>query len=153
MYSIRLAVLGLALCWVVPGQSQEIASGEFAPIGPPTDGVVRTPAGDACIVDLVQAYEIHGSLTGTLEIDYRIFVAGPCGSPPGTFRESWIAHGTFTGAFNGDPTTADLWYLADVDEDGALAGTMGFSNGLSGELTVSGRFSDRRLSYRGPLRQ
>lgn len=153
MYGIRLAIVGLALCGVVPAQGQEVASGTFAPVGPPTRGVVRTPAGDACIVDLLQAYEIQGSLAGTLEIDYRIYVDGPCGSPQGTFSESWIAHGRFTGTAGGDAAAADFWYLADVAEGGVVTGSMGFSGDVSGELSVAGQFSDRRLSYRGPLRR
>jgi len=67
------------------GQVQ--VSGSIAPEGPPVGDVVRADAGDACIIDLVQGYSIEGSLSGQLEIDYRIFVAGPCGSPQGTFEE------------------------------------------------------------------
>jgi hypothetical protein len=113
--------------------------------------VVRVDAGDACVIDLVQAYAIDGSLSGQLEIDYRIFVAGPCGSPQGTFAEYWIARGTFDGAVSGRPTTASFWYRADVEVGGVVDGTMRLAGDVGGSLSIAGRFSDGRLTYQGML--
>jgi len=74
------------------------ASGLFAPAGPPLEQPVRVDAGGSCVVDLRQAYVISGPLSGSLDIDYRILVHGPCEVPPviGKYDEEWIAHGTFT---------------------------------------------------------
>jgi hypothetical protein len=43
------------------------------------------------VVDLKQAYDVEGSLVGKMLIDYRIFVAGDCTKPPGTYDEHWIS--------------------------------------------------------------
>ena len=34
------------------------------------------------MIDLKQAYDMSGTLSGSLEIDYRIPVYGPCEVPP-----------------------------------------------------------------------
>jgi hypothetical protein len=127
------------------------ASGFFSPEGPPSGPPRRVDAGRSCIVDLEQDYVITGTLSGTLNIDYRIRVDGPCGSPIGTFDEDWIAYGTFTGIFRGVDATASLTYLAHVAAGGNVEGTLVFGQGLSGELTVKGNFADGRLSYKGRL--
>lgn len=132
-------------------QDQEAASGTFAPAGSPTSEVVRVDAGGACIIDLAQRYEIIGTLLGELQIDYRIFVNGPCGSPQGTFDEYWIARGTFTGTVEEGAASASFWYRADVAAGGDVSGTMRFAGDVVGELAVSGRFSEGRLSYQGTL--
>lgn len=144
----------LPLLWILSGtavpQAQE-ASGAFAPEGPPVQGPVRVDAGGACIVDLVQGYRITGALEGELELDYRIFVDGPCGSPVGTYDEEWIAHGTFQGTAWGDAATATLWYRAHVAAGGVVEGRMNLAGTVAGEVAVSGRFSEGRLSYQGDL--
>lgn len=86
-----------------------------------------------------------------MEIDYRIFVAGPCGSPPGTFEETWIARGTFEGTVSGRSAAATLWYRADVAESGVVDGTMRLAGEVGGSLSVRGRFADGGLTYEGTL--
>jgi magnesium chelatase family protein len=68
------------------------ARSTFKPAGKPQAGPLKIDAGAGCIVELIQSYDIQGTLTGTLEVDYRIMVLGPCGSAPGTFDEEWIAY-------------------------------------------------------------
>lgn len=150
---MRAAVLmSLALVgWVTGAEAQEEVSGTFAPAGPPLGEVSRVDAGGACVVDLVQGYEVEGSLSGEFEANYRIFVDGPCGSPAGTFEEEWIAFGRFEGRINGTPRSSSLWYRAEVAAGGRIEGTIGLEGPPGGELQVSGDFSDQRLSYVGRL--
>ncbi|MCP5528502.1 MAG: hypothetical protein H7A47_17060 [Verrucomicrobiales bacterium] len=84
-----------------------------------------------------------------MRIDYRIWVAGPCGFPLGTYDEHWIAHGTFSGTIEGNPTSASLSYLAQVKAGGDVDGQIVFSDGLEGALSVGGNFGDGVLSYSG----
>ena len=127
------------------------ASGTFAPAGPPIAPPVRTAAGGRCIVDIKQPYTISGALSGTLEIDYRILVDGPCGPPAGTFDENWIAFGKFSGAVNGQNASAKFTYVAHVKAGGDVAGQIKLGEGLVGELGVRGDFGDGHLSYEGWL--
>jgi hypothetical protein len=127
------------------------AKGTFAPDGPPLEPPDRVDAGGCCIVDIRQAYDISGTLSGSLEIDYRIIVYGPCEVPPilGKYNESWIAHGTFLGTINGSSTSGTLTYTAQVKAGGEVEGRMMFNGGIYGEVTVSGNFDDGKLSYIG----
>lgn len=143
-----LAVSTFVLAAAGPGSE---ASGTFSPAGPPRDAPVRVAAGPSCIVDLAQTYAVEGSLEGRMVIDFRILVRGPCGAPPGTYEEEWIAHGTFEGTFAGDSVTASLAYTAAVREGGVVDGVLAFGDGLTGELAVDGRFAEGVLRYDGDL--
>lgn len=132
-----------------PGSAPKVLAGTFAPSGPPARPPVRVAAGDGCVVDLQQAYIVSGDLAGSARIDYRILVEGPCGPPPGTFAEEWIAHGTFTGTLNGTAASARLRYTARVQPGGEVDGRIVLGQGLAGELRVQGNFGDSRLSYSG----
>ncbi len=90
------------------------AAGEFSPSGPPQKKPERIEAGKSCIVDLVQSYTISGTLSGKIVFNYRILVKGPCGSPPGTFDEEWIAYGKFTGKINDAVASGNMCYTAKV---------------------------------------
>jgi hypothetical protein len=126
-------------------------SGTFSPVDPPSVMPVRVGAGPNCIVDLTQRYEISGDLEGQMEIDYRILVEGPCGDPAGTHNEEWIAHGDFKGILENDSTSATFVYTAEVGDGGRVTGSMVFAGGLSGRVTISGRFSEGELRYAGDL--
>ena len=128
------------------------ASGALAPVGPPLAAPARTNAGGSCIIDMVQSYTMSGTLAGTVEIDYRILVAGPCGSPLGTYDEDWIAHGTFMGTVDGTAGTGAFSYVAGVKAGGDVDGRIAFGQGLTGELLVQGNFGDGQLSYSGWVR-
>jgi hypothetical protein len=141
-----LMVPGIAM-----GQEQTDLSGTFAPAGPPVDAPVRVDAGPTCIVDLIQRYEVGGDLAGRMEIDFRILVHGPCGSPPGAYDEEWIARGTLDGSLNREPASGTFVYTADVRGGGEVNGRMVFGGGLEGELTIVGKFSDGELRYTGAL--
>lgn len=127
------------------------ASGTFAPAGPPLAPPVRVEAAGSCIVDIKQAYVISGTLSGSLEIDYRIIVFGPCQVPPvlGKYNEQWIAHGTFSGAINGSAASGSLHYTAQVRVGGDVEGRMVLGGGVNGDMVVSGNFGDGQLSYSG----
>ena len=127
------------------------AFGTFAPAGPPSRQPIREDAGGSCIVDLNQAYVISGTLTGSLQVDYRIISYGPCEVPPvlGRYDEEWIAHGVFTGSVDGAPGSGSFTYTARVAVGGDVVGRIVLGDGLDGELAVSGNFSDGKLSYRG----
>ncbi len=127
------------------------ASGTFAPAGPPLEQPVRVDAGGSCVVDLRQAYEISGTFSGSLEIDYRILVYGPCDMPTviGKYDEEWIAHGTFTGRIDGSAASGSLTYTVQVRAGGDVEGRILLGGGLDGELAVSGNFGDGKLSYHG----
>jgi hypothetical protein len=158
-----LAVMGLALLNVSAGAGQASldrdttagpglqASGTFAPSGPPHAPPVRVSAGGSCVVELTQAYVITGTLAGSLEIDYRILVYGPCEVPPvlGKYDETWIARGTFSGALDGSAASGTLTYTAQVRAGGDVDGRMVFGDGMDGELVVAGNFGDGELSYSG----
>jgi len=109
----------------------------------------RVDAGGNCIVDLKQPYEVAGTLQGSMEVDYRILVAGPCGAPAGTYIEDWIAHGSFRGKYAGTAVSATLSYMAHVAAGGQVAGQISFADGLDGIVRVTGRFSDGVLHYAG----
>jgi hypothetical protein len=126
-------------------------SGVLMPVGPPLSGPTRTDAGRSCIVDLARGYSFTGALSGAAEINYRILVAGPCGAPPGTYEEQWIAHGTFRGQAHADSVAARFSYVARVDAGGQVEGHIVFGQGLRGTVDVRGSFSSGRLTYRGRL--
>lgn len=125
------------------------ASGTFAPSGAPSSPPVRVDAGESCIVDLRQPYKFSGTLKGTADIDYRILVHGPCGSPIGTFDEDWIAHGTFAGIIHELDRQATFTYTAHVKAGGTVEGKIILGQAVTGELLVSGNFGDGNLSYSG----
>ncbi len=129
--------------------SNKEAMGTFSPNGPPFEPPIKFEVGKDCIVDLVQTYSVIGTLSGTFKIDYRILVFGPCGVPPGTYDEEWIAHGTFDGKINEISVSGNLSYLAKVEAGGQVDGHIIFGQGLSGELKVQGNFKDGKLSYTG----
>lgn len=140
-----------------PSTSSETADrtavkGFFAPVGPPAQPPSRTDAGDACIVDLVQGYELLGTVSGSATIDYRIFIEGPCGAPPGTYPEEWIAHGKLNGRLREREAKGSFTYLAGVKAGGEVSGEIVFGDGLQGELEVTGRFGEGKLSYTGWVR-
>jgi len=128
-------------------------SGTFIPKGPPLTPPVREDAGGSCIVDIKQAYVISGSLSGSLEINYRIITFGPCEVPPipGKYDEEWIAYGSFSGTIGEKSTSCTLVYTAHVKAGGNVKGQMKLDDGLTGELTVSGNFNDGELSYEGRI--
>ena len=125
------------------------ATGTFEPTGAPLEPPERIDVGKSCLVDIRQAYTISGTLNGSLVIDYRILVAGPCGSPAGTFDEDWIAYGEFNGAVNGNTASGKLSYTAHVKAGGEVEGHIILGQGLDGDLSVHGNFDDGKLSYKG----
>jgi len=127
------------------------ASGTLVPAGPPMGAPVRVAAGRGCVIDLVQAYSVAGTLVGRLEVDFRILTAGPCDSPPGTHDEDWIAHGTFSGTVDGERGSANLSYTAHVTAGGEVDGRMILAGDVEGELRIRGNFADGQLSYEGGL--
>jgi steroid delta-isomerase-like uncharacterized protein len=128
------------------------ASGSIAPSGSPQKKPERISAGKSCIVNLIQPYKVSGTLTGTVEFNYRILVKGPCGSPPGTFDEEWIAYGTFSGTVKGTAASGNMSYVASVKAGGKVDGQIMLGQGLEGKLQVYGNFSDGSLSYKGVLK-
>lgn len=149
-------LMASALLALVPASSASLspARGHLVPVGPPTTPPRRTDAGGNCVIDLRQRYEVTGTLSGTAEIDYRILTYGPCpkGPPsPGRYAERWIALGTFAGTFQGKPAQADFTYTADVRRGGAVEGRIALSDGLRGELTVTGAMTEGSLAYAGEV--
>lgn len=128
------------------------ASGVLIPSGPPREKPERISAGKGCIVNLIQPYNISGTLTGTMELNYRILVKGPCGSPAGTFDKEWIAYGIFSGLVNDKKASGNMSYVANVKAGGQVDGQVVFGHGLVGKLHVYGNFSDGKLSYKGYLK-
>lgn len=126
----------------------QLVQGTMVPTGPPIKKPVLIEAGKSCIVELVQGYAMTGSLNASLEVDYRIWVQGPCGSPPGTFDEEWIAFGSIAEK-EGEGWRGNLTYIATVKAGGLVQGQMEFGQGLEGELKIQGKFSDGRLAYEG----
>ncbi|MEZ4415953.1 MAG: hypothetical protein R3E10_09355 [Gemmatimonadota bacterium] len=112
---------------------------------------MRVAAGPTCIVDLTQGYEVRGDLAGRMEIDFRILVQGPCGSPAGTYEETWIAHGTFEGSLGQETASGSFVYTAAVRSGGQVDGRMVFGDGLEGALSIEGRFSAGELEYAGTV--
>lgn len=146
-----LSLAALAAAGPVQGDH---AQGTFAPAGPPMEPPRRVAAGGNCVIDLRQRYAASGSLSGSFEIDYRILTYGPCpaGPPaPGTYDETWVARGTFSGTFGGRPASADFTYTADVKRGGAVRGSIDLGGELSGKLTVTGNFAEGSLSYAGDV--
>lgn len=127
------------------------AAGEFSPSGPPRKKPERIEAGKSCIVDLIEPYTISGTLSGTIEFNYRILVKGPCGSPPGTFDEEWIAYGKFEGRINGSNASGEMRYTATVKAGGEVDGHIVIGQGLNAQLNVHGNFKDGKLSYKGQI--
>ena len=125
----------------------------FRSSGPPTEAPIRKDVGKGCIVDLKQPYKISGMLSGNIEIDYRILVHGPCGKPPGTYDEDWIAFGSFSGTVNGKPGSGRFTYTAKVKAGGDVEGDIVFGQGIDGDLKVKGNFNDGRLSYEGYIKK
>ena len=126
-------------------------AGSFSPAGPPEEPS-RHQIGDACIVDLHQPYVLHGSLEGEMRIDFRIYVAGPCGSPPGTYDEHWIAYGSYSvRAQQREGLSGTLLYLADVSAGGDVDGRLTLAEDLQGSLVVRGNFEKRQMSYHGDV--
>ncbi len=126
--------------------------GTFRPTGPP-DQPLRVPVGDRCVVDLKQEYALEGALAGRMQVDFRIFVEGPCGAPPGMHNEHWIAHGDYSVEVDGETLPGSLVYLATVEAGGRVDGTIGLDGRLNGLLEVRGGFADGFMRYRGNLRR
>jgi len=125
-----------------------VASGFIVPAGPPSSPPRRVDAGNGCVVDVTQEYLIEGVLEGSLAADLRIHVEGPCGSPPGTFDEEWIALGESHGTVSGSPYSTRLIYTATV-RNGNIRGRITLGPELAGQLHIAGRFDPGRLSYSG----
>jgi hypothetical protein len=125
------------------------AVGTFQPDGPPQPPPVRVDAGTSCVVDVAQGYIVNGTLSGSFDVDYRILVLGPCGRPPGTFDEEWIAWGNFAGTVDGTRASAIFTYTARVTSAGEVSGEIVLGQGLDGDLRVRGSFSDGVLTYEG----
>ncbi len=125
------------------------ASGILAPVGPPLEPPTRTEDGEGCIVDVRQAYALTGTLSGTAEVTYRIRVAGPCGSPAGTFDEEWVAQGVFRGTREGSAAAGKFSYRGQVRAGGQVEGRIVLGQGLVGELRVHGNLRDGELTYVG----
>lgn len=155
LFGSVLSVCFASLCMAQDTGAQSIrearASGTFAPSGPPQEQPVRADAGGRCVVDLRQAYDMSGTLSGSLVIDYRVLVYGPCEVPPvlGKYDEEWIAHGAFTGVLDGAAASGRMTYTAQVRAGGDVEGRIVLGGGLDGELAVFGNFGDGKLSYRG----
>ncbi len=66
-----------------PPDGMEV-SGSFVPAGPPSELPAKIDVGTGCLVELSQSYSIPGDLSGSMKIDYRIPVYGPCGSSSAT---------------------------------------------------------------------
>lgn len=148
-WMVRALILPLCLpALAAAGQvtSASELSGTLQPSGPPVEPV-RRQVGSACVVDLVQGYDLKGSLVGKMKIDYRIFVAGDCTQPPGTFDENWIAYGTYAVRIGNAKATGALIYLAAVKAGGRVQGTLTLDGGLPAQLEVVGNFKDGYLSY------
>jgi hypothetical protein len=128
------------------------ASGTFSPSGPPQKKPDRIEAGKSCIIDLIQSYIISGTLSGKIEFNYRLLVKGPCGLPPGTFDEEWIAYGKFTGNVNDTTGSGNMSYTVKVKAGGEVNGIIVLGQGLNGELKVHGNFKDGKLSYKGQIK-
>jgi hypothetical protein len=148
----KLFLLGALVPAVVVGAERPTpVAGTFEPVGTPRDRSAADVAG-TCVVDLVRDYVLSGSLEGSMEIDFRIFVAGPCGAPPGTYDEYWIAHGSYSAGTRGAaPRSGALVYLANVLAGGDVAGTLVLADGLHGALDVTGNFAAGALHYRGEI--
>ncbi len=127
------------------------AEGTIEPNGPPQQRPIRVDAGESCIVDVKQAYIVNGTLSGLFDIDYRILVIGPCGSPVGTFDEEWIARGSFAGTINGVSGSGNFTYTATVKAGGEVSGQIVLGQGLGGDLRVHGNSSGGKLAYEGQL--
>lgn len=153
MRNSLIIVLLLLGPWFERGQEETDLSGTLSPTGPPVDAPVRVDAGPDCIVDLTQRYEVRGDLAGRMEIDFRILIQGPCGSPAGTYDEEWIAYGTFDGSLDREPASGSFVYTAEIRSGGEVNGRMVFGGGLEGELLIAGKFSDGELEYSGALQR
>lgn len=128
------------------------AYGSLVPDGSPIEKPERINTGKNCIVNLVQPYKITGTLNGTITFNYRILIKGPCGSPPGTYSEEWIAYGSFKGEINKNVVSAEMSYTAKVKAGGEIEGKILSGNGLEGELRIYGNFSNGKLLYTGIIK-
>ena len=149
---VLLARVGAATPEVGDPSKGVAISGTFAPKGPPVREPVKIAAGSGCVVELVQPYVISGDLAGTMTIDYRIMIYGPCGSPPGTFDETWVAHGRLSVTRDGEEISTSLSYVAHVKAGGDVEGQIRLGHELEGTLNVSGNFADGKLGYAGWLK-
>lgn len=113
--------------------------------------VVRTEIGSVCIVDLDQGYDLSGTLSGSMKINFRIIIDGPCGSPPGTFNEEWIAHGDYSATISNLAVQGSLVYIATVEDGGSVSGELRLVGGATGTLVVTGDFRDGFMEYSGSL--
>ncbi len=149
---LGLAILITSALPATPQSIREhiLASGSFQPGGTPISRQLKE-LGDLCVVDIEQRYVIDGTIIGTLLIDYRILIQGPCGTPPGTYEEQWIAYGSYEGEIAGDKVTGSLLYLAQVEAGGEIAGVVTLTGLVAGDLNVSGSFDEGKLSYVGKL--
>jgi hypothetical protein len=150
--SIYKIVPGFLICFMLSygnNISGNEAEGFIAPSGPPSKAPLKKDVGTGCLVELTQPYKISGTLSGSLEIDYRILVYGSCGKPPGTYDEEWIAYGSFNGTIEGKSGSGKFSYTANVKAGGDINGKMIFGQGVDGKLNVKGNFNDGKISYDG----
>jgi hypothetical protein len=121
-------------------------SGTFRPSAAP-EKHSRRKVGSDCVVDLEQSYSVDGSLVGEMVVDYRIFVAGDCTKPPGTYAEHWISYGTYAVQAQREKYTGTLSYLATVKAGGKVEGTLTLDGELSAKLEVDGNFENGYMTY------
>ena len=97
-----------------------------------------TPRGQNCLLtvdgQLVFTGTIQGTGTGTTEA----LVFAPCAdvatTPPGTFRDVFKSELVFEGTIDGEPATANVLYMGQVQPGGTIDGRLIFSKGVSGRL-------------------
>lgn len=148
-FALLLLLGAMSAVAQAPARSLEVA-GELRPQDRP-QRVSRSQIGDHCIIDLEQEYRLEGSLVGGMTLDFRIYVDGPCGEPPGTFDEHWIARGEYAVRLEESDLEGALIYLADVEAGGRVEGTLILAEDVEGALQVEGRFADGFMRYEGRL--
>ena len=139
MKRIGLFIVVLFVLSALVGCQSAIAP---APLDAAYDSASAPSAGEMaevdgeCLLPLQGTHVYSGDLEGTMNLDYRILLHGPCDPEAeiGDLDESWIVTGRFDGAVNGRTGAFDIFYIADIT-DKHLTGQMAVVPGSgSGEL-------------------
>jgi hypothetical protein len=118
--------------------------------------ILETPVGNKeCAADILGTYTFTGSLEGGGLAFIRLRSHGPCGSPPYTFAEDGVIHGTFTGTIAGKTGSFSYRYTFALDAGSTwrgrieiLSGTAEFE-GLRGRLRINSTDTATQDPYTG----
>lgn len=97
-----------------------------------------TPRGANCLLEVEGELVFTGTIQGTATGQTSALVFATCeeagNNPPGTFPDVFKSELEFEGTVDGEPASANVLYMGQVQVGGHIEGGLIFSNGVQGRL-------------------